>query len=461
MKTLIYTLLFLISLPLALANPVCDPNFKGGIANPNYLKEKIIIPEEVKIDGIDAVTFVQKLTNKYLKDSFYTGKGFDNAIDLVEFSIKKNGSLSPVEKGEEMAKFAKELNPLFENMIERFPKKGDVTNPDLVAWRLRKDAIDEVKSIKFKLAKSVMELEEFAAAEFITVEKEAFVITKGDNLEKLTHMQMSQYYEYSDSLMHSLFKTNSGKEKLYENIDQGNLGVLQIGDIRDITSYNLWPMYLKRHDMNHIHYSTSHPMALGAMMKSTRSQNHTRYTMMAGLYEAVDYVQYSHETSLATFFGSKLVEKNFNGMTRNMDLEEGMLTIGLSTSEDLQKILTGAGTDVSSFSNQLQNWKPKKVAGTIFKGKALNRNISLDEEIDLMTKQFKVNVQKAENLRLKILEHPETVLSDADMMFMKVMSFQTNPEVPSISINGIQFKNDGRAHSRDADLGNTIGIGDQ
>lgn len=466
MKHFILLLLLLsFAINSSFANKICNAEFDPTLyPSINYNKKDIEFPL-VKTPKGYAGSAVRELVRKYTKSTVYVDdiKTFDKAIDAVAEYIEKK-KISPIKKADEMAEFAKSMNPIFESMIEKFPAKGTIEAPDLVAWKLRKDAIDEVKTIKYRMATKMLDFEQFKLTDYVEVQRNQFVPTKGTNESVLTHMPLEKYPNYVESRVHTIFLPDSKKGDLYNKIDQGTLGVLTLSDIRDITSYNLWPMYLKEHDMRHVHYALSHPMALAVMMRSTRSQNHLRYTMMGGLYEGVDRVQYTHETDINQFFATKLADSDYHGIKRNMDLEEAMITVALASSDDLKLLSEKAGITqtMSRFVNEVQNWKPKIVKYSKFQGKALS-GLSFEDDVHKMVEKFSEYATKSEAYKLKLYENPSLLLSDEEQMFMRMMNFQITPDNPEIVIDGLLFKNDGRPHFRnwqDSMGEHPIGIGD-
>jgi hypothetical protein len=426
----------------------------------NYLRKNIEIP--VFEGDLAHKTLIDK-TIKDITGQGFDGKTFDQAIEQVYSFLHAKPGLKGLEKSEEMAKFAKSLNPIFEDMLAKAPAKGSASAPDFVAWTKRKKVLDKIKTVKYGMARKVSSFEEFAYDEFKVVAKEDIVLTRGDNFTKLTHMKMKDYPKYVDSYLYHLKDPTNPKAALYGNIDEGSLGILKIEDIRDITSYNVWPMYLKSHDIRHIHFSLTHPMALAAMMGTTRSKNHMRYVLMAGLYEGVDRIQYGHESTLNAFFSSEINSDVVFGIKRNMDLEEAMLTISNATDEELKRLaeLSSVSVTDGGLFNGISSWSPKRVDGGSVTGKAIDGE-SFETEIDNMVSQYSHLLDKSEKLKAKLLKNPDLVITAEEEHFMKLMNFQLNPENPEIVIDGLRFKNDGRAHSYGSNQNEiNIGIGDQ
>jgi hypothetical protein len=443
MKRLSFLLFILLS-GIAIAE-TCSDLFQS-MPSGNYMKKEVLIPGEIKVKNRYAKTVIKNAVEKYSGKTF-TGDTFQQAVDEVFTSISQRTDLDDLAKADEMAKFGRELNGVFEEMVAKFPAKGDINAPDIAAWILRKEAIDEVKSVKFAIARKMALLENFKPSDYIKVKKDDFVITIGDRQKELTHMELGQYEKYVESWVYRNKNPDHKKAKLFEDIDEGSLGVLSIGDIRDITSYNLWPMYLKEHDMRHIHYAFSHPMAIAAMFQTTRSKNSMRYVMMGGLYEGVDRIQYTHETALNKFFSESIAAEKVLGINRNLDLEEAMLTLATASNKDLKAIAKGTGAEdqIKGFVEQLGDWKPKIVEGTDFQGKALS-GLDFEQEIDMVVDKYTKDVKKSEAFKRKLLDNKELELTEKEEVFMKMTNYQLNSESPEIVIDGIRFKNDGRGH---------------
>lgn len=463
----VLTLLFTLN---AFAEDACNMLF-SEMPSGSYFKSDVVIPSDIRINRKYPKTVIKNAVKKYAGVQF-TGETFDEALETVFQSIGKRTDIDDIAKADEMAKFGRELNDVFEGMIKKHPADGGINAPKLKAWTLRKEAIDEVKSIKFNLAKKISQFENFKKSEYIEVNPEDFLITQGSNKETLTHMRLEDYPKYVESWVHYSKDADSAGAKLFRDIDEGDLGVLEIGQIRDITSYNLWPMYLKKHDMRHIHYARSHPMAVAVMMQTSRSKNSRRYVMMGGLYEGVDRVQYTHETALNKFFGSQIAADEALGINRNLDLEEAMLTLAIAPNDDLVKIANATTpADIDEFISDLGDWRPKRVkSSSDFNGLAQDGR-TLDQEVDDMVESFTTDVHKSNAFNRKLMDDNSIELTEQEELFMKSMNFQINPEDPEIVIDGIRYKNDGRGHYNGDGYGSwgggdpnnpaPIGIGDQ
>ncbi len=414
---------------------------------------------------------VSKLVKKYSKKAF-EGSDFLAAVDQVYQAILKSESLSPVEKADKMGRFGLELNAVFEADIARFPVRGTRARANLVAWNKRKAALDRVKRMKFVIAMSVENFENFVPTEYKRVKKEDFVMTRGNVQAEQTHMTLDEYPKYVESYLDSVMDAKMGKKRLFNSIDSGSLGVLGIGDIRDITSYNLWPMYLKEHDMRHVHYGLSHPLALAVMMRATRSKVPLRYTMLGGLYEGVDRVQYSQETAINEFFAQDLTRSDvMPEIKRDMDLEEAMITLAYVPKAILDAICdkVNYGSNFQSFAEDLENWRPKVVSGTTLKGYAMTNagreiragNIDLEEDAKQMVFDFMHLSENSEVLKAEIKANPDKKLTKTQKMLLWMMNYQLNPASPEVVIEGMPYKNDGRAHYSGNVDSDPLGLGDQ
>jgi hypothetical protein len=449
---------------LAYAGPpisACTALFEGRTYD-TYFKALNDLPDDVMVNGVKVKEEVGKIVKKFTGKEF-NGNTFEDAIDAVYAEVKlineavvsaAPGSVSHMQR---IRNFFGLGGAASSGTPQVFRAQTNVMSA------FAKEAIEKVKTIKFKVAQKIFDIENFKPSEFKKVGKEKFLATKGNNFEQLTHMQLDEYENYTESwVMRNWKGTDHEAAQLFESIDQGSLGVISVRDIRDIESYNLWPMYLKEHDMRHIHYGYSHPMALGVMMKSARSKEHLRFVMMGSIYEGVDRVQYSHETAINKWFSQSIGASDIYNIDRNMDLEEAMITLAISSEDDLWKVAKAMGHEskVKGWVDELDGWVPKKVDGTDFDGKALNGK-SLEEDVDNMLKKYSDYVQKGELARRKLLEDGTMELTEEQELFMKMQNYQLNPENPEIVIDGLRYKNDGRGHySGDSGNGAPIGIGD-
>ncbi|MGK0367936.1 MAG: hypothetical protein ACI9QD_001076 [Thermoproteota archaeon] len=467
MKKLLLILIFSFYSTLSFSAPATCAGNVESVTQTNYYKKNIKFNSSLRLKSpstgakVGIKKYVKEIVTKHTGKAF-NGSTFDEAIEAVYKHIDGMAGVKSIKKADKYAEFAKDLNPAFEKMIAKFPEVSKETDGFLLKWQARREAVDEVKTIKYGMVERLSMLEEFKKSEFKTIKKEKFLITQDNNQEVLTHMGIHDYEKYVDSYIHWRKKPNSAKAKLFRKIDEGNLGILEIDEIRDINAYNLWPMYLKEHDMRHIHYGMSHPMALATVMQTARSKSHIRYTMMGGLYEGVDRIQYSHEQALNEWFSTAIRQSSAVNINRNMDLEESLMTIGLSSQKDLKKIAKSSDSwdDIQEFSEELKGWKPKIVEDSDFSGNSL-RGGSYREDIDKMLEEFSLNNEKAELLRKELLENPSKSLTAKQEHFMKMQNYQLDSESPEIVIDGLRFKNDGRGHYYNDYYNETpLGIGD-
>ncbi len=401
----------------------------------------------------------------------FAGLDFIKAISQVYSSIHADTTLTAIEKGEKMGQFGLELNPAFEAEIARFPSEPTGTPASLKAWAKRKVALDQVKRMKFVVAMSVEDFENFSVSEFDRVSKENFVMTRGTVQEQQTHIPLDEYSNYIKSYLTGIFGGAEEEKALYRGINQGSLGILSIPDIRDITSYNLWPMYLVSHDIRHVHYGLSHPLALAVMMRATRSKIALRYTMLGGLYEGVDRVQYMQEQTINRFFAHELGASGiFPGINRGMDLEEAMITLAYAPKSVLDKICETVqyGNTFESYAATLANWKPKMVDGTTLQGQAMThagRDIrdtheDLEDDVRHMVQNYTARIHESEALKAQLAENPSMSLNDDQKMLLWMMNFQLNPASPEIVVDGLPYKDDGRAHYSGNVPEDPLGLGD-
>jgi hypothetical protein len=447
------------------------PSEYRGLGSFKVPRVKLPNPENAAV-SIYGAEYLQKIASKYVTN-LTPSSDFIDILNQVYKSVKKR-RIDGVKKAKLIGEFGAALDPLFEKMIARYPVRGSIASPRLDLWKKRYDAIQDVKRMKFTLAMTVQDLENFGLEDYVKVRSENFAMTSiADNRTLQTHMPLEEYPAYIESYVAGRMGLNPDLAKLYNDIpERAPGGILSISDIRDITSYNTWPMYLKSHDVRHIHYGLSHPFALAVMMRATRSRVPLRYTILGGLYEGVDRVQYSQETSINRFFATEVGGSSIfpNVVGRNMDLEESMLMLAYVPEAKLTELSNtiSSGSQFIEYANGVRDWRPKRIIGTDLNGRALTNagrtarrpGIDLEEDVKEMVFRFERMHLQSEALKEKLRLHPETELSEDQKMLLWSMNFQLNPESPEIVIEGLRFKNDGRAHYYSGTLEDPIGIGD-
>ena len=277
-------------------------------------------------------TFVAKsktLAAKYGVPNF-DGKNYVDLVDQVYRGLRVETTYEALASADKMAKFGMELDELLVGV----PKSVRQTT-----W--------------FNVGFAVNDLEGFKESELIASTLNPVIDTKPGLV------RLNQYPDYTRGFV-------DGTPPYTDHVGWGTGSVLQIGEYRDVVSHNLWPMWLKPHDMHHVHFAYGHPKAVGLYFKSTRSKNPKRFVMMAGMYEGVDTVQYAHETSLAKYFSNSM----------KMGLEDSMLWIGKASDQELNRIISAAQIDITRFTQPLEGWVPKVKIG--FEG---STEKELDQEI--------------------------------------------------------------------------------
>ena len=274
--------------------------------------------------------FVQKakdLAEKYGVEDF-DGKNYVDLVDQVYRNIGTQRNFKALAGAEKMAKFGMELDELLVGV------PSDVRQ---ATW--------------FNVGYAVNDLEGFTESE---------LIKSSVNVDKMAGLvELDQYPSYVKGYV-------DGKPPYTNHVGWNTGSVLQIGEYRDVVSHNLWPLWLQPHDMLHVHFAYGHPKAVAVYFKATRSKNPKRFVMMAGMYEGVDTVQYTHEAALGLYFSQ----------TMKMGLEDSMLWIGKASDAELDRVISDAGIDISSFVSDLDGWVPKSKVG--YKGRT---GEELDHEI--------------------------------------------------------------------------------
>lgn len=263
-------------------------------------------------------------------------KSYTDVINDVYLAVAKKYDETNPKAADEFAEHAKDLREFYKNLNE-----------------------DSVAELDFLVARNVLDLERITKKEFQKVD--SFVLSK--NTDEV-HVDYTQYMEYVKSYVRGTSP--------YEDITQ-SAGLISREQIRDIQSYNLWPIYMTPHDIKHVHFGISHPKAMATVLKSARSKNHLRYIMISALFEGIETVQYPEETALCRYMAEEM----------GMKLEEAMVYLGRVSNKELEEIAdkTGYKSKFESVANDFANWKPK-IAGN-YKGKGQTGK-PLEQEIDLM-----------------------------------------------------------------------------
>jgi hypothetical protein len=235
-----------------------------------------------------------------------------NKSDIKEFVIKKYSHLSENLKAEKVLLISSDYNRI---------------------------KLDLMKA-KFNFSEQVAKIESFKLSEYQTVTEHPMMS------EGYTLVSLKEYPAFAMTLA-----KNKKPPKKY-----GEGGVLSAQEYRDIISTNLWLFTLEGHDLKHIHFGNAHPMAAASLFRLTRSKNPLRYTLVAGMYEGVDTIQYSWESSLARHFSNK-------GFT----LEQAMLHLATAPQSELMEIAKNIGLDDTTYGfRELKNWKPSRIVSDKF-----------------------------------------------------------------------------------------------
>ena len=452
-----------------------------------------------------------------------TQTNFSKYIDEV-IMVDSKSNKADLLRGEFMAWYGQEMDLLFEPIVNQVKRKAasqvsgnsvSVTKAQVKNWNKRAELIEEVKEAKYKISRAVNRFEQFNAKQVEKVAMDSFVMTKSDRLGKLTNLELDDYETYTRGLLYDLAESGSFKryngdkftihvkdvdhkniKKMYGDIDEGGLGILSIKEYRDIVSKNTFPLFIKRHDMRHIHYATSHPRALGTVMGSTRSQNHLRFSQLGGMYEAIETNQYGFESSIAEYFSKEIKDNSFLMLKRNMDLEESMITLG-SIPKPFQIGIGeahGHGSHWRQSVNELVGWTPKTVVTNMGEageqiildgslrlkrgvkdGKQVAQKVakiknpdgsiqelpvylnsqgkyssitemdpklvSLNEDIELMVKKFQTRLEDYQSMRANLIKRANAdgkpwyeVITEEEEMLMHLYNYQKDPDNPAVRI---------------------------
>ncbi len=314
---------------------------------PQIKKTKITDENKPKVEALLKEIGVPKLEG----DSYF------DSLNLAYHHIRRTVD-NALTAGNELSKFAEKLRIIYRHLPDPQQRLMDATS-----------------------ARAVGKLESFTPSEFLKTDNFA-LHTYSDKL----NMSFSDYKKYVKSYL--------DQTKAYEDAKDGPL--LSFEEYRDIVAHNLWPIYLKPHDMRHAHWAISHPLGLASIFSTYRSKNNFRYVIMSAMYEGVDRVQYTQETLLAKYMR----------MEMGFDMEQAVLYLGSASNETLEKIARESGT-LDTFlaqAKEYKDWVPK--ASNLYPANAKG-NISFEADIDRMVKMF-----------LKYAEDPE---------MEKVLKYQIDP----------------------------------
>ena len=276
-----------------------------------------------------------------------------------------------LEHSDKMAKFAVELEPFY----KRLPK-------------------DTRKTVDTYLSLAVMRLEKFDESEYQETDASTFIL---NNPNPPNIIDFSQYREWTEGYVDS--------KPPYSTAPAG--GLLTQRDIRDMESHNMWPIYLRPHDMNHAFYALSHPRATAMIFEAARSKDSLRYVMMSAMYEGVDTVQFYQETTLARYMKK----------TRKLDLEDAMIHLGHCTHDELVLIANESNT-LSAFQSLVQyeeSFVPRKT--TIYPS-TTRQGISLQSDVEHMLAEWRAYASNpavqpylkyARNLELNARISPDSI----------------------------------------------------
>ncbi|MGZ3725688.1 MAG: hypothetical protein ACXWQQ_07800 [Pseudobdellovibrio sp.] len=300
---------------------------------------------------------VEKITpilDKRVSD-FLESKGISRSENQI-FNVSKDDFINIV----------KEKNPDWSDAKVKTEAKALVSEYE--------DAKLEVLRAKFAFSENIVRLEEFKLSEYKTSNESSL------NTPGYVIVALNEYPEFAMALA----------KKKDPPRPYGSGGVLSYEAYRDIVSSNMWLFTLQGHDLKHIHFANSHPMATAALFRSTRSKNHLRYTLISGCYEGVDTVQYGWESAIARHFDSK-----------GYSLEQAMLEIAIMPNDKLQAL----AQEVGITANHFDNWKPTKVPKNVLPD---NVNVASEYENDIIKFMAK-SLSDLANPRINIYMRPELI----------------------------------------------------
>jgi hypothetical protein len=293
---------------------------------------------------------------------------FTDHLDLIEQLTEKiaTGEGDSISKGQRLSELGLKIQTVLENRLNYFYKKFNLSYDKSTPLKpmTNEQMTEQIKNVQPKLsAAKIKEQVRLAQIEFASVKTELLKAryTLAENIAKLESFKLSEYEfvdthalnapgytlvklsEYPEFAMSLAKKTNPPKP-------YGTGGVVTLQEYRDVVSNNLWLFTLHGHDLKHIHFAYSHPLAAASLFRTTRSKNHLRYFLTAAVYEGVDTVQYYFESRLARHFD-----------TLGYSLQEAMVFLASATQQQLVEIteLIGVSIDHDQNLKSLREWKPR------------------------------------------------------------------------------------------------------
>jgi hypothetical protein len=317
--------------PIAVVSDAAIPGSRlSNIRRFSAFGQKIEVPAENRA-ALSALAQKYGVRNSPPGDFVALIKAVRDAIDRIK--------TTPLKKGEKMALFAKEAD---------------------FAVKATSDAQQRI--LNFTLADSVLRLEEWKSGEFVDSARHPLSTKSGLIVRPDEYMALvTSYVDKTDE---------------YKNI-QYSRDLLDVKDLRQIAAQNLWPIFLYEHDIRHAHFALGHPRALAVYLRAARSRNNIRWVLVSAAYEAVDTLQYSHESRLIRYLRDR----------KGMDLEQGMVYLARCSKAELDRVIEEAGIENSmeEFTKPFKNWTPAKDAAHPATGKD---GMGLDEEVDAMVVEF-------------------------------------------------------------------------
>jgi len=286
---------------------------------------------------------VKSLTKKYGINTL-SSKRFVDVINSVILKIIETNGQS-LESAEQLAQFGFELRKIY-----------------------KENGLETTTAIDSFLGVAISRIESYKSSEYqrgqssVTSYLRLLDTSNGGQL-----IRPNEYKKWVSSYVN--------KEGVYQSMLPSSHGVISFKDYRNLTANNLWPLFLKNHDIRHVHYSVSHPKVMAIILANARSKNHKRYFLLSALFEGVDTVQYTHERRLSKYFNSK-------GLT----LEQAMMYLSRATESELNKVIDESNINyrVNSFLQNMASFKPLNPT----EHNNTNRQKYLQREVDQMLEEF-------------------------------------------------------------------------
>jgi hypothetical protein len=233
-----------------------------------------------------------------------------------------------------------------------------------------------LREIDFTLAKAVICLEQFQAADYRVVDHLSF---ESDPILARRYRHLSSFVEWAESYI-------DRKAPHATAVFDQDPKPLPIGLIRDLVSHNSSPLVMELHDSRHIHFSIGHPEGPALYFMAARSENIQRFALLSSLFETIDKLEflYPFELTVRNYFREQ-------GFTY---IQDAMIFVARSSPEVIKSIVSEIQlTDV--FEEKLSpHWRPSIARTDDLNSIAARLNSEVDTFVDSQ-RRYRINPEKA------------------------------------------------------------------